>query len=155
MTIDLFNLVVNNKTINIDSDIIIPNEYLENSGIRRLNNIHFKGNIKKLVDDTYSLEGVLSGTMILADDITLEDYEYNFTSEIEENIEETSINLQKTLDITDILWQNILIEVPSKLVNEKNKNIKLEGNGWRLISEDDLNNKNNPLSELEDLLRKE
>lgn len=155
MTIDLFNLVVNNKTINIDSDIIIPNEYLENSGIRRLNNIHFKGNIKKLVDDTYSLEGVLSGTMILADDITLEDYEYNFTSEIEENIEETSINLQKTLDITDILWQNILIEVPSKVVNDKNKNIKLEGNGWRLISENDLNNKNNPLSELEDLLRKE
>lgn len=155
MTIDLFNLVVNNKTINIDSDIIIPNEYLENSGIRRLNNIHFKGNIKKLVDDTYSLEGVLSGTMIIADDITLEDYEYNFTSEIEENIEETSINLQKTLDITDILWQNILIEVPSKVVNDKNKNIKLEGNGWRLISEDDLNSKNNPLSELEDLLRKE
>lgn len=155
MTIDLFNLVVNNKTINIDSDIIIPNEYLENSGIRRLNNIHFKGNIKKLVDDTYSLEGVLSGTMILADDIILEDYEYNFTSEIEENIEETSINLQKTLDITDILWQNILIEVPSKVVNDKNKNIKLEGNGWRLISEDDLNSKNNPLSELEDLLRKE
>ena len=155
MTIDLFNLVVNNKTINIDSDIIIPNEYLENSGIRRLNNIHFKGNIKKLVDDKYSLEGVLSGTMILADDITLEDYEYNFTSEIEENIEETSINLQKTLDITDILWQNILIEVPSKVVNDKNKNIKLEGNGWRLISEDDLNSKNNPLSELEDLLRKE
>ena len=155
MTIDLFNLVVNNKTINIDSDIIIPNEYLENSGIRRLNNIHFKGNIKKLVDDTYSLEGVLSGTMILADDITLEDYEYNFTSEIEENIEETSINLQKTLDITDILWQNILIEVPSKVVNDKNKNIKLEGNGWRLISEDHLNSKNNPLSELEDLLRKE
>ena len=155
MTIDLFNLVVNNKTINIDSDIIIPTEYLENSGIRRLNNIHFKGNIKKLVDDTYSLEGVLSGTMILADDITLEDYEYNFTSEIEENIEETSINLQKTLDITDILWQNILIEVPSKVVNDKNKNIKLEGNGWRLISEDDLNSKNNPLSELEDLLRKE
>ena len=155
MTIDLFNLVVNNKTINIDSDIIVPNDYLEKSGIRRLNNIHFKGSIKKLVDDTYSLEGVLTGTMILADDITLEDYEYNFTSEIEENIEETSINLQKALDITDILWQNILIEVPSKVVNEKNKNIKLEGNGWRLISEDDLNSKNNPLSELEDLLRKE
>ena len=155
MTIDLFNLVVNNKTINIDSDIIIPNEYLENSGIRRLNNIHFKGNIKKLVDDTYSLEGVLSGTMILADDITLEDYEYNFTSEIEENIQETSINLQKTLDITDILWQNILIEVPSKVVNDKNKNIKLEGNGWRLISEDDLNSKSKPRSEHEDLLRKD
>lgn len=155
MIIDLFNLIVNNKTINIDSDIIIPDEYLIDSGIRRLDNIHFKGNIKRLVDDTYSLEGLLSGMMVLSDDITLEDFEYNFTSEIEENIEETSINLQKTLDITDILWQNIVIEVPSKVVNDKNKNIKLEGNGWRLISEDDLNIKNNPLSELEDLLGKE
>lgn len=155
MIIDLFNLIVNNKTINIDSDINIPNEYLVNSGIRRLDNIHFKGNIKRLVDDTYLLEGILSGMMILSDDITLEDFEYNFTSEIEENIEETSINSQKTLDITDILWQNIVIEIPSKVILDKNKNIKLEGNGWRLISEDDLNIKNNPLSELEDLLRKE
>lgn len=155
MVIDLFNLIVNDKTINIDSDINIPNDYLISSGIRRLDNIHFKGNIKRLVDDTYLLEGVLSGMMILSDDITLEDFEYNFTSEIEENIEETSINSQKTLDITDILWQNIVIEIPSKVILDKNKNIKLEGNGWRLISEDDLNIKNNPLSELEDLLRKE
>lgn len=155
MVIDLFNLIVNDKTINIDSDINIPNDYLISSGIRRLDNIHFKGNIKRLVDDTYLLEGVLSGMMILSDDITLEDFEYNFTSEIEENIEETSINSQKTLVITDILWQNIVIEIPSKVILDKNKNIKLEGNGWRLISEDDLNIKNNPLSELEDLLRKE
>lgn len=155
MVIDLFNLIVNDKTINIDSDINIPNDYLISSGIRRLDNIHFKGNIKRLVDDTYLLEGILSGMMILSDDITLEDFEYNFTSEIEENIEETSINSQKTLDITDILWQNIVIEIPSKVILDKNKNIKLEGNGWRLISEDDLNIKNNPLSELEDLLRKE
>ena len=152
MTIDLFNLIVNNKTINIDSDIIIPNEYLENSGIRRLNNIHFKGNIKKLVDDTYSLEGVLSGTMILADDITLEDYEYNFTSSIDEKIDETRINFQKTIDITEDLWQNILVEIPLKCVNDKNKDLTLEGDGWRLISEDDVKLENNPLSSLKDLL---
>ena len=155
MVIELFNLVVNNKKIIIDNDVVINDELLKTSTIRRLNNVHFNGYLDRLIDDTYELSGTLSGTMILPDDITLEDYEYNFTSEIEENIEETSINLQKTLDITDILWQNILIEVPSKVVNDKNKNIKLEGNGWRLISEDDLNNKNNPLSELEDLLRKE
>ena len=78
-----------------------------------------------------------------------------FTSEIEENIEETSINLQKHLILLTFYGKIFLSEVPSKVVNDKNKNIKLEGNGWRLISEDDLNNKNNPLSELEDLLRKE
>ena len=94
--------------------------------------------------------------MIIPDDITLEDYEYNFTSEIEENIDETRINYQKSIDITEDLWQNILVEIPLKAVNEKNKNIKLEGNGWRLISEDEVaNTKNNPLSSLEELLRKE
>ena len=155
MTIDLFNLVVNNKTISIDSDIIVPNDYLEKSGIRRLNNIHFKGCIKKLIDDTYQLEGTISGIMILPDDITLEDYEYNFTSEIEEKIEETSINSQKTLDITGILWQNILVEIPLKAVNEKNKDLTLEGDGWRLIKEDEVKSSNNPLSSLEELFRKE
>ena len=156
MIIELFDLVSKGKKINIDSDVIIPEELLKTSTIRRLNNIHFNGYIDKLVDDSYELSGTLSGTMIIPDDITLEDFEYNFTSEIEENIDETRINFQKTIDITEDLWQNILVEIPLKAVNEKNKNIKLEGDGWRLISEDELaSTKNNPLSSLEEILRKE
>ena len=156
MIIELFDLVSKGKKINIDSDVSIPEELLKTSTIRRLNNIHFSGYIDKLVDDSYELFGTLSGTMIIPDDITLEDFEYNFTSEIEENIDETRINFQKTIDITEDLWQNILVEIPLKAVNEKNKNIKLEGDGWRLISEDELaSTKNNPLSSLEEILRKE
>lgn len=156
MIIELFDLVSKGKKINIDSDVSIPGELLKTSTIRRLNNIHFNGYIDKLVDDSYELSGTLSGTMIIPDDITLEDFEYNFTSEIEENIDETRINFQKTIDITEDLWQNILVEIPLKAVNEKNKNIKLEGDGWRLISEDELaSTKNNPLSSLEEILRKE
>ena len=156
MIIELFDLVSKGKKINIDNDVNISEELLKTSTIRRLNNVHFNGYINKLIDDTYELVGTLSGTMIIPDDITLEDFEYNFTSEIEENIDETRINFQKTLDITEDLWQNILVEIPLKAVNEKNKNIKLEGDGWRLISEDELaNTKNNPLSSLEELLRKE
>ena len=156
MIIELFDLVSKGKKINIDSDVSIPEELLKTSTIRRLNNIHFSGYIDKLIDDSYELSGTLSGTMIIPDDITLEDFEYNFTSEIEENIDETRINFQKTIDITEDLWQNILVEIPLKAVNEKNKNIKLEGDGWRLISEDELaSTKNNPLSSLEEILRKE
>lgn len=155
MIIELFDLVVNGKTINIDNDVNIPNELIEESLIRRLNNIHFKGYLKKEVDDSYLLSGTISGDMILPDDITLEDYEYNFTSELEEKIDDLSINSQKTLDITAILWQNILVEIPSKCVNQKNKNLTLEGNGWRLISEEEAKASNNPLSELEELLGKE
>ena len=152
MVIELFNLVVNNKKIIIDNDVVINDELLKTSTIRRLNNVHFNGYLDRLVDDTYELSGTLSGTMILPDDITLEDYEYNFTSEIEEKIEETSINSQKTLDITGILWQNILVEIPLKAVNEKNKDLTLEGDGWRLIKEDEVKSSNNPLSSLKDLL---
>ena len=156
MIIELFDLVSKGKKINIDNEVNISDELLSTSTIRRLNNVHFNGYLDKLIDDTYELSGTLSGTMIIPDDITLEDFEYNFTSEIEENIDETRINFQKTLDITEDLWQNILVEIPLKAVNEKNKNIKLEGDGWRLISEDELaETKNNPLSSLEDLLRKE
>ena len=156
MIIELFDLVSKGKKINIDNDVNISEELLSSSTIRRLNNVHFNGYIDKLIDDSYELVGTLSGTMIIPDDITLEDFEYNFTSEIEENIDETRINYQKSIDITLDLWQNILVEIPLKAVNEKNKNIKLEGDGWRLISEEDLENtKNNPLSSLEEMLGKE
>ena len=152
MIIELFDLVINNKKIIIDNDVVISEELLSSSTIRRLENVHFSGTLSRLIDDTYELAGVLKGTMILPDDITLEDYEYNFTSEIEEKIEETRINYQKTLDITEDLWQNILVEIPLKAVNEKNRDLKLEGDGWRLISEDDINTENNPLSSLKELL---
>ena len=152
MIIELFDLVINNKKIIIDNDVVISEELLSSSTIRRLENVYFSGTLSRLIDDTYELSGVLKGTMILPDDITLEDYEYNFTSEIEEKIEETRINYQKTLDITEDLWQNILVEIPLKAVNEKNRNLKLEGDGWRLISEDDINTENNPLSSLKELL---
>lgn len=152
MIIELFDLVINNKKIIIDNDVVISEKLLSSSTIRRLENVHFSGTLSRLIDDTYELSGVLKGTMILPDDITLEDYEYNFTSEIEEKIEETRINYQKTLDITEDLWQNILVEIPLKAVNEKNRDLKLEGDGWRLISEDDINTENNPLSSLKELL---
>ena len=58
--------------------------------------------------------------------------------------------MQKTIDITLDLWQNILVEIPLYAVNDKNKDIKLEGDGWRLISEDEAlaNNDNNPFKDL-------
>ena len=150
MIIELLELVTKGKKINIDSDINIPLELIENSDIRSLSNVHFTGSLSKLVDDTYELIGTIKGTMIIPDNITLEDYTYDFTSEIEEKIEETRVNFQKTLDITEDLWQNILVEIPLHAVNDKNKDIKLEGDGWRLISEEEVlaNNDNNPFKEL-------
>ena len=140
MIIDLFDLNINGKKINIDGEVNIPLELLNDSSIRRLDNVYFQGYINKLIDDSYELCGTLSGDMILPDDITLEDYKYNFTSEIEEKIDETRINLQKSI--------NILVEVPLRAVNPKNENISLSGDGWRLISEEEVKTENNPFMDL-------
>lgn len=148
MIIDLFDLNINGKRININGEVNIPLELIEGSSIRRLNNVCFQGYIDNVIDDSYELCGTLSGDMILPDDITLEDYKYNFTSEIEEKIDETRINLQKSIDITLDLWQNILVEVPLRAVDPKNENISLSGDGWRLISEEEVKTENNPFMDL-------
>ena len=74
MIIELLELVTKDKKINIDSNVDIPLELIESSDIRKLSNVHFTGVLSKLIDDTYELSGTITGTMIIPDNITLEDY---------------------------------------------------------------------------------
>ena len=55
MIIDLFDLNINGKKINIDGEVNIPLELLNDSSIRRLDNVYFQGYINKLIDDSYEL----------------------------------------------------------------------------------------------------
>ena len=147
MIIDLTKLIINNiDVLNIDINVSYSEEQLEKVNIRKLKNTNFNGKIRKLYDDEYELEGILSGVMVLADDITLEDVDYEFNVSILDNFSEkldseSDNNLQiinNTLDISEFLWQNIVLEIPSKIVKEKNRDISLKGNGWRFITEEEL-----------------
>ena len=87
---------------------------------------------------------------------------YSFESEFEEKFSEIENNEEKSLeiiknrlDITEFLWQNILVEIPLKVVNEKNQNLSLKGNGWRFVTEEELEKEksnNSPFSELYNLI---
>lgn len=152
MQIDLTKLLTNIvSSINIDSEVNIPKDLLINSLIDDLENIMLTGKIYFDEEDNICLKGKLTGTMILKDDITLEPVKYNFSTEIEEFLS----NNQNILDITEILWQNILVEIPSK-VRATDKDIELSGNGWRVISEEKYNKvrkeTNNPFEKLSGLL---
>lgn len=139
-------------SIVIDEDIIISNELLKDSSIKKLNDVHFNGKIKRLEDLPITIEGNLNGSMILLDDIDLSEVEYNFNIEINEDLEEDYIDLieDNRFDLLSLLWQLILVEVPSKIHgNNINKNIS--GNGWKLISEED-SVKNNAFSDLDKML---
>ena len=158
MNIDLTKLITSNlEELEIEGTIVISEAQYQDTSIRELKDVKFKGEILKLYDNSYQLAGNLEGIMILPDDITLENVEYPFKIEIEENFSEISNNnennlkiIQNRLDITDFLWQNILVEIPLKVKLEKNENLTLKGNGWRLVTENELKNDDNdsPFSEL-------
>ena len=159
MNIDLTKLVTSmQEEIDVDIEVKFPNEMYDGSRIKNVKDACFKRNITKTYDGDYVIEGILAGTMVIDDDITLEDVDYKFRTEIEEEFDEFGQKfennlkiIQNTLDITEFLWQNILVEIPLKVVSEKNKDLKLEGNGWRFITEEDLENSNNsPFSELQE-----
>ena len=163
MNIDLTNLIIGvEEEIVIESYLEFSSEMFSGTLIRELKNIMFSGSIEKLCDDTYQLSGKITGVMVLPDDITLENVDYSFESVIEEkfsefdNSKEKSLEIVKNrLDITDFLWQNILVEIPPKIVSEKNRNLTMRGNGWRLVTEEELKNNDSndsPFNELYKLI---
>ena len=152
MIIDISKLLLNMEDVlEIKGEVNIPSEYIECSSIRRLDSVNFSGSIVKLIDDSLELDGIVKGTMILPDDITLEDVSYSFDIKIEEKLE----NFTNSLDITDILWQNILVEIPSKVHSTKNENVSMKGDGWRVITEEEFlkeQSSNNPFTELKQMI---
>lgn len=161
MIIDLTSLSINlQDEVTIDKEIKFDGEYSKNTLIRNLKNTFFNGKVVRISDDLFTLKGIIDGIMILPDDITLEDVEYHFSIQIEENFGETVENdennleiTQNTIDILPFLWQNIVVEIPSKIRSNDEKNINIEGDGWRLIKEDEVHiNNNSPFSDLQKLL---
>lgn len=136
--------------IEINNEVIIPDELLSNSLIVSLKDVTFNGDITLDEEDNLVLTGDIKGTMVLKDDLTLEPVDYKFNTDLEEILEKK----QNILDITEILWQNILVEIPSK-VRSTDEAINLEGDGWRVISEEtfekERNKADNPFAVLDEL----
>ena len=154
MQINITPLLTNSvSTLKINNvEITIPKEIFLGSLIDELKNITLNAEIK--FDEEYNLllTGKMKGIMILKDDITLLPVEYNFTSELEEVLDKN----KNTIDLTEILWQNILVEIPSK-VRSTDEDVELSGDGWRVISEkkyqEERQKSTNPFANLDELIK--
>ena len=62
-------------------------------------------------------------------------------------IEEIYKKDENTLDILRLLWENIVLEVPLQFTRVEDLS-KFHGDGWKLISEEELKHSSNPFSEL-------
>ena len=96
-----------------------PEEDFKTTGILRMSPVNLEFSIFPNNDqeDVLNLSG--SGTLYLEDARTLEEVPYPYEVHLEEKIEPESEfcgrfleNSQNTLDILDILWENIVLEIP-------------------------------------------
>ena len=141
MKIDLTKMIYNKLyKLPINEELIISDEDLKGTEIKSISPVKVEGYVYDN-EDEMSLEINVSGEMILTCARTLKDVNYPFNIEINENIGENNDNsleiIQNTLEIFPIIWQYILVEIPLKVLHPDAKEESQEGDGWRLITEDE------------------
>ena len=67
--------------------------------------------------------------------------------EYDDFLGENNKKSENILDIFQFLWENIVLEVPLQFTKVKDLS-KFHGDGWKLISEEELNASHNPFSDL-------
>ena len=93
-----------NDSYKLDEIVSIPSSYYENSGVKRLDNIKVSGKLYYDPEDNLYADVHIIGTMILNDDISLEEVEYPFSIEYDDILEENLKNNENTLDLFEFLW---------------------------------------------------
>ncbi|MBR1413192.1 MAG: DUF177 domain-containing protein [Bacilli bacterium] len=157
MQIDISRIPL--EGLNINESITYPEEYYKNTDIKKLENVNLNGYIKYDYVGNIDINLEVNGVMNLEDAITLEPCFYPFDFKIEENMTINELKeqnyyekMQNTLDIMELLWQNIVLEVPIRVISDKNKDAKLNGDGWQLNEEtkEEIDPRLAPLLELLD-----
>ena len=145
----------------VDINLNIPKEKfaLECTELLDLKDVMVIGKIYLNSLNDYQIDINIKGIMILACSMTLEPVEYPFDIKIDddlnkilEEIGQIEENNQNSLDILPIVWENILMEIPMKVVSGNCKDVTNEGDGWRLITEEKKEYVNPEFEKLKDLL---
>lgn len=158
MKLDLTKLIYGNLyKIPVEGEVIIPNEFLEGTEIRKISPVKVSGYLSNN-EEEYELDINITGTMVLPCARTLKDVDYPFNININEVIGENNDNsleiIQNRLEIFPIIWQNILVDVPLRVLAPDAKEESLEGDGWRLITQDDKREEIDPrLAKLKDYIK--
>ena len=136
MKIDFFKLNNLNK-VSFDEDITIDSSFYEKMDIINIEDVHACGEISINCVDEIELLATVTGIFTIPCAVTLEPVKVPFTSEIDENIgkfEDFYNKNKNSLDILPIIWENIVLEVPMRVVKEGVSTQDINGDGWELVS---------------------
>ena len=123
------------KRIDINEDINFNNTDYQKMNITKINDMHATGYAKVNYEDNIELELDVNGSLVMPCAITLEDVIVPINVHISEEILENTLNNDFFLDLLDILWENIVLEIPIRVVKEGAKLESQKGVGWEIISE--------------------
>ena len=126
--------------------IVLDEALYKNTDIRKLSPVEVSADIKRITDTSYKMSLEIKGEMTLPCSIRLNAVIYPFdiktevklSNEDEEDEEYVKI-IQNNIDIISIIWQNIVLEIPLRVVSEDANNSPVSGEGWKLIREDESN----------------
>ena len=160
MHYDLIRLNNNiDKFIEVNETYSFTLDEIKGTDLLKLDDIKVEGEILKNSLGNIELNLDVEGVMVLPCAITLKPVNYPFSivisgelEELMENFEENERNFQNSIDILPIIWENILMEIPMRVVSDeaKDKDMNMSGDGWKFVTEDE--EKSSPLSGLMDLL---
>ena len=159
--IDISRLLSNvEKNVKINEELVYEDSYLENTDIISVSPVKVIGEVSRNDIGDLDLNIRVNGELVLPCSVTLKPVKYPFSFEINEIIgEKDENNLKKdlnTLELKPYLWENILVEIPLRIVSDDAYKKEYKGDGWQLINEDTKKeNKNNPFEALSELLDKE
>lgn len=115
----------------INEELLIPEDLYQKVGIKHMDKVMVNGKITIDYDDNIVLDLILNGKMIMPCAISLEDVEVPLNLHINETIEEKEEKNDFTLDLFDILWENIVLEIPIRVVKKGIQRNDLQGEGWK------------------------
>ena len=132
---------ITEQGILIDSTISFGEEYLQVSAIKRLDNIQVSGRIYYSLTKEVIFAGNVKGNMTLVDGYSgdLIDYPFNIDldeilADFSEEDEKKGKKPQNSLDLKEVLWENIVLEVP--IVVSKDNEVKTKkGEFWEVRDE--------------------
>ena len=121
--------------LDIKEEVEIKEDIYSKMNVKKMDKVNVQGEISVNYENNIDIDLTVTGSFIMPCEITGEDVNIPFTTHIEEEILENTLNDNFYLDLSDILWENIVLEIPFKVIKEGAEIECQQGEGWELSEE--------------------
>jgi len=121
----------------VDFDKKVELTEYTNTMIDSIEEINVKGYIIDNGTEDYEINLHITGYMYLKSAINSNKVPYKLDIQYEDfitNLVENYKNSSNSLDILPIIWENILLEIPMRAVNEEDAFVSVKGEGWEVLT---------------------